>query len=128
MNLLNALSQGVVLSVAESDERNADLDGTSIDVQDYEGVGAFILNSGAGTGTTPTLDCKLQDSADDSSFADVTGATWTQVTDAAALVEVLKINVSNLRRYVKIVGTVGGSTPVFVYGAEFLGIKKAVSS
>jgi len=128
MNLGNAMAQAVALSVAESDERNADLDGTSIDLQDYEGMAAFILNSSAGTGTDPTLDCKLQDSADDSTFADVTGATWTQVTDAAALVEVLKLNVSNLRRYVKIVGTVGGTTPVFTYGAEFLGFKKAVSS
>lgn len=128
MNLQNVLPLATVLSLAEADERTADLDGTPIDTQDYEGQALAILNSGAASaGTNPTLDCKLQDcDTDDGTFADITGATFTQVTDAAALVEAISFNVSGCKRYVKLVGTLGGTdTPTFAYGGEFMGFKKA---
>lgn len=128
MNLLNALAQALGLSLAVADERTATLTGTGIDVQDYEGVALIVLNAGAASaGTDPTLDVKLQDSADNSTFADVTGATFTQVTDVAgtAGVQLMKVNVSALKRYLRVVGTIAGtSTPTFTFGVEFVGIKK----
>ena len=127
-NTVNALAQAAGLTLAESDERNADLDGTAIDLQAYEGVGLFSLNSGAGTGTAPKLAAKLQHCATSGgTYADVTGGGFADVEDAAVL-EILKLNVANLKRYVKLIGTLTGTTPVFDYGAEFIGIKKAVSS
>lgn len=129
MNLNNALSQVNALTLAVSDERTSSLDGTSIDLQAYEGVAAFVLNAGkASAGTTPTLNAKLQHSADDSTFADVTGGAFTEVTDAANSLQVLKLNVSDLKRYVKLVGTIAGSGATFDFGAEVLAVKKAVSS
>jgi len=126
MNLLNALSQAYVLSLAEADERTTTLTGTGIDVLDYEGVCLAILNSGAASaGTTPTLNVKLQHSDDDSTYADVTDGAFTEVTDAAAVVEALKFNVSDLKRYLRVIGTIAGSGATFDFGVEFVGIKKA---
>ena len=126
-HLLNALAQTVGLVLAAAAQRTSTLTGTGIDVLDYEGVALAVLNASAGTGTTPTLDVKLQHSDDDSTYADVTGGTFTQVTDAAetAGVQVLKVNVSDLKRYVRVIGTIAGTTPSFEFGVEFVGIKKA---
>jgi len=126
-HLLNALAQTVGLVLAAAARRTSTLTGTGIDVLHYEGVGLVVLNASAGTGTTPTLDVKLQHSDDDSTYADVTGGTFAQVTDGAgtAGVQVLKVNVSDLKRYLRVIGTIAGTTPSFDFGVEFVGIKKA---
>lgn len=126
-HLLNALAQAVGLVLAPAAQRTTTLTGTGIDVLDYEGVALAVLNASAGTGTTPTLDVKLQHSDDDSTYADVTGGAFTQVTDVAgtAGVQVMKVNVSDLKRYVRVIGTIAGTTPSFEFGVEFIGIKKA---
>lgn len=126
-HLLNALAQAVGLVLAAAARRTSTLTGTGIDVLAYEGVALVVLNASAGTGTTPTLDVKLQHSDDNSTYADVTGGAFTQVTDVAgtAGVQVKKINVSDLKRYVRSIGTIAGTTPSFDFGVEFIGIKKA---
>lgn len=126
-HLLNAMAQAAGFVLAAAARRTSTLTGTGIDVLDYEGVGLVVLNASAGTGTSPTLDVKLQHSDDNSTFADVTGAVFTQVTDVAgtAGVRVLKINVPDLKRYLRVVGTIAGTTPSFDFGVEFVGIKKA---
>ena len=57
----------------------------------------------------------------------MTGGAFTQVTDVAgtAGVQVMKINVPDLKRYLRVVGTIAGTTPSFDFGVEFVGIKKA---
>jgi hypothetical protein len=126
-HLLNALAQAVGLVLAAAARRTSTLTGTGIDVLAYEGVALVVLNASAGTGTTPTLDVKLQHSDDNSTYADVTGGAFTQVTDVAgsAGVQVKKINVSDLKRYVRVIGTIAGTTPSFDFAVEFVGIKKA---
>ena len=126
-HLLNALAQAVGFVLAAAARRTSTLTGTGIDVLHYEGVALIVLNASAGTGTTPTLDVKLQHSDDNSTFADVTGAAFTQVTDVGgtAGVQVLKVNVSNLKRYLRVVGTIAGTTPSFDFGVEYVGIKRA---
>jgi hypothetical protein len=130
MNLVNALSVAPVpLALAAPIARTSTFTGTGIDLLDYEGIGLFVLHAALATaGTTPTLDCKLQESdASGSGYADITGATYTQVTGAAgAGVQKLALNVSNLKRYVRLIGTIAGTnTPTFDFTAEFVGIKKA---
>lgn len=49
--------------------------GSSVDMQGWEGV-LFVLQLGATDGTT---DMKAQDSADDTTFADISGAALTQI-------------------------------------------------
>jgi hypothetical protein len=91
---------------------------------DAEGEAVAILDCKAGSGTTPTMDVKLQDSADNSSWADISGATFTQVTSTASQ-QKLTINTNNVRRYVRAVGTIGGtSTPTFIYAVSMLYSKK----
>ena len=89
----------------------------------------IVLNASAGTGTTPTLDVKLQhsDTTTSGDFADVTNAAFTRVTDVSgtAGVQVLRVNVSDLKRYLRVIGTIAGTTPSFDFGVEFVGIKKA---
>lgn len=129
MNLLNALSQVVGLVLAAPVARTSSLDGTPIDLLDYEGVGDFILNASAATaGTTPTLNCKLQECAtSNGTYADVTSGAFTQVTDVAgtAGVQILKLNVSDMKRYVKLIGTIAGANASFDFSSEFVGMKKA---
>jgi hypothetical protein len=128
-HLLNALSQALGLVLAAAARRTSTLTGTAIDVLDYEGVALVVLNASVGTGTTPTLDAKLQhsDTTTSGDFVDVTAGSFTQVTDVAgtAGVQVKKVNVSDLKRYLRVIGTIAGTTPSFDFGVEFVGIKKA---
>jgi hypothetical protein len=126
-HLLNALAQATGVELAPAASRTSTLTGTGIDVLEYEGVALVLLNASAGTGTSPTLDVKLQHSDDDSTYEDVTSGTFTQVTDAAetAGVKVMKLNVSDLKRYLRVIGTIAGTTPSFDFGVEFVGITKA---
>ena len=115
-----------VASVAASAARTTTLTGTGVDLQSYEGNVGVILNSSAATaGSSPTLDVKIQDSADISSYAAVSGLTLTRVTDAAS-VQLLRVPKS-VRRYVRAIGTIGGtSSPAFTYGLALVGIKKTI--
>ena len=48
-----------VLSLFDPTSRNATVNGSAVDILDYEGQAAAILQSAAGTGTNPTLNVKL---------------------------------------------------------------------
>lgn len=101
--------------------RTATANGTGVDCRALRGRALVILDSAAGTGTTPTLDVKLQDSADNSSFADITGATFTQVTNAASL-QSIAVNLDGARRYVRAVSTIAGTTPSFTYSLNMVSL------
>jgi hypothetical protein len=77
--------------------------GTGVDLRGYEGLCLVVQNHGVSTGT---LNGKIQDSADNSTFADVAGLTFTQSTTTADT-KALFFNVNQVRRYVRYVGTVG---------------------
>ena len=116
-----------VLSLLDPAERSASANGSAVDILNYEGQAAAILQSAAGTGTTPTLDVKLQDSEDGSTgWADVIGAAFAQVTNAAASIQVVKFNASAAKRYIRAVATVGGTTPSFACAVSFVGKKQIV--
>ena len=96
--------------------RTATVTGTGVDIQGIEGDVLINQSVGTVTGTSPTLDTKIQDSADNSSWADVSGATFTQVTatpSTANAVTSLVLQARALRRYVRAVGTIAGTTPSF---------------
>lgn len=95
----------------------ANTNGTGVDLQQSKGNALFVVNCGlASAGTTPTMNFKVQDSADNSSFADVTGGAFPdQVTDSLkAGSQMVSIAKDKLRRYARIVATIGGtSSPAF---------------
>ncbi|MDX2074699.1 MAG: hypothetical protein SFX19_10125 [Alphaproteobacteria bacterium] len=115
-----------VLNLAGVASRTSNLDGSAIDLKDYDGEAVIVLDSSAATaGSSPTLDVKLQESADGSTgWTDVTGGAFTQVTNAASK-QKLSINTDECKRYIKAVGTLGGtSTPTFIYGVTALAAKQ----
>jgi hypothetical protein len=125
-NLLNALALGTVGVLIESGEYTSTETGTGIDLSLYEGMCVAVLNSSAKTaGTDPTLDVKLQhDPAVGGSYADISGATFAQVTTVASI-EAVVFNVSECDAFVRAVATIGGTdTPTFDCGVTFYGIKK----
>jgi hypothetical protein len=65
---------------------------------------------GAVAGTTPTLDGKIQESSDSSNWSDITGATFTQVTGSG---DTQAITFNRTKRYVRYIGTIGGTSPSF---------------
>ena len=96
----------------------------AIDLKEFDGDVLLVLNCAAGTGSSPTLDIKVQDSDETGgTYGDLSGATFTQVTDSAS-VQTLEVNKDECKRFIKIVQTVGGSSPVFVYGISLVGAKK----
>ena len=106
-----------------------DGNGTGVDLQQFVGSVAVMLAAKNTAGTTPTLDIKLQDSADNSTgWADITGAVFTQVTDAntsAATLEKIVLNVDACARYVRAVKDIGGtSSPAFDVTCVGVGVRQ----
>lgn len=76
----------------------------AIDLSGYEGLVTFVWTTGAITGT---LDPKLEHcDTSGGSYADITGATASQVTTANQ-VRSITIDTRNVKRYVKAVSVVG---------------------
>lgn len=94
--------------------------GSGVDLKDYEGPVVIVQNHGTGTGT---LDGKIQDSADNSSFADVAGLTFAQSTTTDDI-QSLVVQSKQVRRYIKYVGTI--VTGPQVVGVSMTGVKKSV--
>ena len=86
--------------------------GTSLDNAASTAFGAqAYMQCTAFTGTDVTV--KVQDSADNSSWADVTGLTFTQITAAPASQRLATANNATIRRYLRAVTvTSGGVTSV----------------
>jgi hypothetical protein len=110
----------VSLLAAGSKANTAAATGSGVDLQAYEGPVVITQDHGASTGT---LDGKIQDSADNSSFADVSGLTFTQETTTAGI-QKLVVQSKQVRRYIKYVGTVG--TGPQVVGVSMLAVPKIV--
>jgi len=123
-NVLARVTDAVLFAPAA---RTTTANGTGVDVTDYEGVATVLLTSAAGTGTTPTLDVKLADSADNSTWADIPGATFAQVTTAASE-QLLAFDVQAARKFVRAQCTIAGTTPSFTFAVAFVGIKKVASA
>jgi hypothetical protein len=102
--------------------------GTGIDITSFVGEAKFVLSAKNVAGTTPTLDVKLQDSADNSTFNDIAGAAFTQVTDAgtkAAVTLTLNVQLDSVAKYIRAVKTIGGTaSPEFLIACHGLAQKQ----
>ena len=82
--------------------------GPGIDALDYDET-LIVLNAGA-VGASGTVDVKVQESADNSSFSDISGAAFTQITaanDETIYVGRVKMGEKTRKRYLRVVATVG---------------------
>ena len=123
MSIGNTRRTLTVLSFAPNDVVAADSNETGVDLLDYEGDITLILDAEAG-GSGVTYAVKVQDSADNSTFADVTDAAFTTTTANTALVESLVINTDEIKRYARVVIDVTGSSPAGAVSVVGLGRKK----
>lgn len=103
--------------------------GQAIDLQGYQDKVKLTAVIGAVTGTTPTLDIKVQD-------CDTVGGTYADVSPATAFPQKLAANANTVdsigvdtravRRFIKLYGTVGGTTPNFTVGVAVVGQKQVI--
>lgn len=87
----------------------------------------LIVNNGAtsGTPTSFTNTCKVQDSADNSAWADLvpTSGSASVVNATASSVAEVNVDLSNARKYVRVVETiafVGGTAPTLLANATLV--------
>lgn len=123
-----SLIQANVAEVIPNAVRTSTFTGSAVDVRKYEGKGQVIFTSSAATaGSSPTLNAKLTESdASGGSYTDITGATFTQVTDAADRTQMIPIDFDACKGWVKGVGTIGGtSTPTFGFAMTIIGRLKS---
>jgi phenylalanyl-tRNA synthetase beta subunit len=120
MSIGNTRRTLTALSFAPNDVVTATGNETGVDLQDYEGDITLVLDAEAG-GSGITYAVKVQDSSDNSTFADVSGAAFTANT---ALVESLTVNTDEIKRYARVVITVAGGTGAGAVSVVGLGRKK----
>jgi hypothetical protein len=106
--------------------------GAAVDTGAAQPSLSFLLNVGAVAGTNPTLNVKVQEAIEDpanpgnplaSDWSDVAGATFAQQTTAAGDLW-LRVG-NNVKRFVRMVATVGGSaTPTFFVSGQVIAQKR----
>jgi len=105
----------------------ASRNGSAIDIRGYLGSIMAVLYAAKGTGNADnTLDTKIQTSADGSTgWADVTGATFTQVlgTGGTDSLQGINVEVRLCERYIRFVDTVAGTSPSYVLSQHVIGQK-----
>lgn len=120
MSIFNFPSAATVETMAAAQSAAATFNGPGVDLLPYDGPVLVVQNGGAGTGT---LDGKIQDSADNVTFADVPGLTFAQKGTAAGTLS-LAFQTRAVRRFVRYVGTVG--TGPQLVAVQLAGFRKIV--
>ena len=111
-----------VLSLAPAAAYTTTTNGTGVDISQYSGQIAFVLEAAAGTGTSPTNAIKIQHSDDNSTFVDANIA-FTGLTTVASRQKVVAVG-DNLKRYIRSVQTIGGTTPSYTLAIVALATPK----
>ena len=109
--------------IAPQDSGAQTITGTGFDRQGYLSA-LLVAKNGAASGapTSYTIDAKIQDSADNTTFADLTGASITQIT-ADNTDQTKAIDLSGAKRYIRVVVTVtfvGGTSPKVEVDADVI--------
>lgn len=106
---VNPLLTTVLLA---SGARTASGEGSSVDLGNTKEL-VVTLDVSAASGTTPTLDAKLQHSPDGVKWSDL-GTAFGQKTGVSREVKAF----TQYHRYVKVVYTIGGTSPSFTFSVE----------
>jgi hypothetical protein len=110
---------------------NANSNSAVQDLQGYKGAVSFLLSVGQSAVTAGNVpNCYILDSADNSSFAAVSGGAFTAAGNTMnannCSVQVLSFATRTLRRYVYIAATILGTNPNVPIGAAVIGQKERV--
>ena len=104
--------------------RTSSANGTGVDMKDYVGRIEVTLDVGAVSGTTPTLDVKVQEcDTSGGTYTDIAGATLTQVTTANAI-HSIQVDIDAAKQFIRAVATLAGTSPSFACGVNARGIKQ----
>ena len=126
MTLSDINSNLTQTSVSGIAARTSTVTSSAVDIRSYKGGLVVQQLVGVVSGTSPTLDGKLQTSADGSTgWTDISGATFTQVT-ATDSFQKIGIVENQTSGYIRYVGTIAGTTPSFTMGVALLGAKERV--
>ena len=92
---------------------------TGVDLAGYEGEIAIIL-SGTAAGSGADLTFRIEESANNSDYTAATGGSFTAIGNAAAK-EVITLNASDLKRYIRLsctaeTGTASSAVTCFGFG------------
>ena len=123
---IHGISDVVALAATNTKAAAATTNFTGIDITKYDGGMKLVLDATVGTGTTPTLDVKIQDSADSTNGTD---GAWADLSPAVVFVQVaaaayangvntqaIGVQANNVRKWIRAVATVGGSaSPTFTF-------------
>jgi hypothetical protein len=93
----------------------------AFDISDFTGNCRFVLNSGA-VAATGTSDVKLTHCDTIGGAYTDTGIAFAQVAQAASVQDLLR-NVDGLKKYVKVVNTLGGGSPAVPFSLMLIGKK-----
>jgi len=120
MKIVDVHGEIGVFELLVSGARTANVTGSGVDISAYQGNLKIILDSAAGSGTSPTLDVKIQNSADGTTYTDVAGAAFAQVTTTASL-QSIRLDTRSVKKYIRAVGTIGGTSPSFNFAVLAVG-------
>jgi len=124
MTIKNLGTKTTVLSLLPSNVVAATGTGSAVDLVDYEGDLAVVLDAEAG-GASITYAVKLTESdTSGGTYTDVTGGAFTTTTANTALVEKISVNTDGMKRFVKASVTVAGGTGTGAVSVVALGSKK----
>jgi hypothetical protein len=120
------LPGSVTFSVlAPSTTISSNTNSINFDLSPYQGCVGVILNAGANTAgdANSKLVAAIYDSADNSTYAAISGATFTNVTNANSF-QVYDLDTRAARRYIRVVTTVLGVNTVYPIGMSIVGQKQ----
>ena len=121
---LQDVANQVILGVgAPPQTATSTVTGTGGDMLAGDGRCFAIQQVGTASGTGQTLDGKIQESSDNTSWSDIAGATFTTVTAAN---NYQAITFDRTKRYLRYVGTIGGASPSFALAVIISEQKKQV--
>ena len=117
-DLVNSLDPAVTLAPAA---KTASANGTGVDLANYD---AAMVHIQAGTWTEGSHTFEVQDSDDNVTFAAVADAyldgAEPVVSSGGTASQIYKIGYKGIRRYLRVITTVTGTTTGAVYGASVL--------
>lgn len=96
--------------------------GAGVDTLGYNSA-AVSLEVGAVSGTSPTLDVKVQESdTSGGTYTDIAGAAFTQVTASnnSQILRLEGLNTGSRKRFIRALATIAGTSPSFAFGCEIL--------
>ena len=117
---------GLLFATSTGVSTSANAQGTSADISNDDGnVMTATLIVGNAAGTTPTMNMKVIESTDGTTYTDVVDGAFTQVTTSN---QIQALPVKPRLRYVSVTGTVAGTNPVFEATVVIVGARRSPAS